>query len=289
MYLELSTPDKKTLKLNPYQNDSGIFNKKIASFTSGNYMLRIIAKGMTFERQKTFVFNIASAKEAKEEIKFEESIKETEKQKDAEDHTQPEAGEDRTDEVSWTSIIVRFIILNLVICIAGFVYFKRKEIKNLNIRKLSECRNLLRLINISKITALLERKKESGHPEEQSIEAAPEEAPRLKKINEETPEIHEAQQTEAEPQKEVTQAESPEHQNERQNEISLDDIEPEQGATQEKAPENQDEHQNEISLDDTESEQEVTAGDNPEEKKGELSPDNAEQQKDMKEGQPGSA
>ncbi|NOZ68486.1 MAG: VWA domain-containing protein [Deferribacteres bacterium] len=135
-YIELTTPDGNTMKLKPFNRGNGVFQRRIASFNEGDYMLRIVAKGMTFERQKVFVFNVPGPKEALDEpppavTSGEDMQEEPDK---AAVEMQPEDGitkERETEEVSWKTVIARFLIINIVLCIAGVVYFKRRDLKGL--------------------------------------------------------------------------------------------------------------------------------------------------------------
>ncbi len=146
-YIELSLPDGNTMKLKPFNKGKGIFQRRIASFNEGDYKLRIVAKGMTFERQKLFVFNVPGPKESPDDLpvvtsaekKAEEIDKTTEK-------LQPKDGVTKDEqEVSWKTLIVQFLIINIMLCIMGVIYLKRRNLKNLlNLNSLSRVKNFIR-------------------------------------------------------------------------------------------------------------------------------------------------
>jgi hypothetical protein len=288
LYIEMSTPDGKTLKLKPHTNGNGIFNKKIASFTAGNYKLKIIAKGMTFERQKTFVFNVASAKEAKEEIKFKETEKKIREAMRSEDNKHHEDDEhqavkevNETDDTSWVSFFVRFFIFNLIIGICCFLYFRRKNLKNINLKD---------MLSPGKLLSLIKRKKTEEDPEEQESGAAPEQVePQQEETEDKTQESQveleikaEPEQAEAEqeePQQETAEEAVQESQEEQEMEIALDEIESGEETAEEAVQEGQEEQKMEIALDEIESGEETAeeaAQENQEEQKNEIALDEIE-------------
>jgi len=124
IYLEMTGPDGNSSKLEAFSKGDGIFERSIAPFTPGNYKLRIIAHGNTFEREKAFVFNIADAKESKEDILLK---REREKKAKEKNNHIPVEGK-ITSSISWKKTIIQFVLINLVIGIIVFAYFKRKRI-----------------------------------------------------------------------------------------------------------------------------------------------------------------
>jgi hypothetical protein len=130
-YIELTGPDGKTSRLEPFLKEPGIFERKIAPFTPGNYTMNIVAKGKTFEREKTFVFSSATVEESKEDIK--------EQKVEAEKAVQPEVKDEEPpapEEISWTAIALKFIAINLILGIGVFVYLKRSTLKKGKLGKL---------------------------------------------------------------------------------------------------------------------------------------------------------
>ena len=134
-YIELTLPDGKTMKLKAFNRGNGMFQRRIASFSEGDYRLRIVAKGMTFERQKLFVFNVPGPKEAADELP--PAVRSGEKKAEETDkppaEMQPEKnGETEKEEyVSWKTLIVRFLIINIVLCLAGLIYYRRRDLRSL--------------------------------------------------------------------------------------------------------------------------------------------------------------
>lgn len=126
IYLEMTGPDGNTSKLKPFSKGEGIFIRSVAPFTPGNYKLRIVAQGNTFEREKVFVFNVADAKESKADILAKQ---EKEKKVNVQDVEKHEG--DNADKLSWPKIIIQFISVNLVLGLIVLAYFKRDLIKGL--------------------------------------------------------------------------------------------------------------------------------------------------------------
>ena len=130
-YIELTGPDGKTSRLEPFLKEAGIFERKIAPFTPGNYTMNIVAKSMTFERKKTFIFNSATVEESKEDLK--EQKAEAEKAPVSE---QLEAKPTEDSDISWGAIAFKFIVINLILGIGVLAYLKRDTLKKGKIGKL---------------------------------------------------------------------------------------------------------------------------------------------------------
>jgi hypothetical protein len=131
VYIEMTGPDGKTNQLKPFNKGKGIFYRKVAPFSAGNYKMKIIAKSMTFEREKSFVFNVANVEESKEDIK--EMLAEREKEEAVEEEPaeeEPDKGEE-SDEILWGMTVFQFICINLIIGLAIFIYIKRTYFKNI--------------------------------------------------------------------------------------------------------------------------------------------------------------
>ena len=184
LYIELTNPDGKTLKLKPFDKGEGIFYRRIAPFSPGNYKLRIVADGKTFQREKSFVFNVATAKESQEEVETERSDKKVEEpleQKTAEGEKveEEQKADEKIDKVSWGVVMVKFLSINLALGIIAFIYIKRK--------RLMEIRGAKGLFNLSRIRGLITRKKEEAREDQaQETEVREETAEQVKpKENEE--------------------------------------------------------------------------------------------------------
>lgn len=128
--IELTAPDANVLKLQPFYEANGIYTRKIAPFTPGNFRITIAARGMTFERQKSFVFNVANVSESREDIKEQKAAEET-MHSEAQDADQTANG----DTVSWGKVALQFISINLILGAFVFIYLKRSRIPDLRFLK----------------------------------------------------------------------------------------------------------------------------------------------------------
>jgi hypothetical protein len=128
IYLELNNPDGNKLILKPLNSGDGIFQKSITLFKDGNYKLRVVAKGKTYEREKAFLFNVANLQESKEDLKAAREAK-----KDEQSEPQKDSRDEEQVPVNWAKIILHFIIINLVIGFIVVIYMKRKSIKDLKL------------------------------------------------------------------------------------------------------------------------------------------------------------
>lgn len=131
IYIELTGPDGKTSKLNPFSKGDGTFLRKIAPFNPGDYEFRIVAKGKTFERTKSFVFNVADARESMEDVTAKRENKKASEETDEEPVEQKITEENKTDEISWTKVIMQFIAINIALGIMILSYMNRNRIKML--------------------------------------------------------------------------------------------------------------------------------------------------------------
>ena len=125
--IELTNPDGNTTEIKPFLSTNGYYERRIAPFTPGNYRMRIIARGKTFEREKNYIFNVATVEESKQDLK--EMMEESQKQ----EHPQEPEEEDK---ISWGWIILEFIAINLIIGAAVIFYLKKKSLLNLKNLKL---------------------------------------------------------------------------------------------------------------------------------------------------------
>jgi len=148
--LEISKPDGEMIRLQPFNKEDGMFEKSIELFKAGNYKLKIIADGKTFQREKTFAFKVSDVKESQEDIKLRKSLKKPEVQIPLKNNTE--------DEVHWGKVIAQFMIINMVVGIIVLGYLKRRSIK-----KISDIKNLLKLSAIKGLVK--KRNKEQGQGE----------------------------------------------------------------------------------------------------------------------------
>jgi hypothetical protein len=130
--LELSKPDGETIRLEPFDKGEGIFERKIELYTAGNYKLRLVADGKTFQREKTFAFKVSDAKESREDIKSRQALAKPGGQAPPKDNT--------AHGVNWRKVIAQFVIINLFFGISALVYLKRNSLKNI-----SDIKKLLKL------------------------------------------------------------------------------------------------------------------------------------------------
>jgi hypothetical protein len=156
IYIELNNPDGNISNLKPLNSGDGIFHKTITPFKDGNYRLRVVAKGKTYEREKAFLFNVANLKESKEDLKAAREARNAEKAEDQE-HSE----EEEHEPVNWAKIIFQFISLNLIIGILVVAYMKRQSIKDFKL--------IGKLFKRSKDTKPLQAK--TKEPEESHTEA----------------------------------------------------------------------------------------------------------------------
>lgn len=126
IYIEIKDPDGDTTRIKPFYVGEGIFMRKVTPFTPGNYKMKMVAKGMTFEREKSFVFKIANVKESKEDLKAMNS-----EEKPGQSQRQQIEGNDEKNSISWLKVIVQLILANLFLGLMALLYFKRKNLKNI--------------------------------------------------------------------------------------------------------------------------------------------------------------
>ena len=244
IYIELAGPDGKTLKLKPFDKGEGILYRRIAPFSPGNYKVRIVADGKTFQREKSFVFNVATAKESREEIEAERSGKKVEEsleQKPAEEEKVEEErkADEKIDEVSWGRVIARFLSINLALGIIVLIYIKRKS--------LMEMRGAKWRFNFSRIKGLITRKKEEGleeHKQEdqaQEQEGKEETGEQVKQKENEEPKQEIAPEEEKDQQVEEEKEEHEKQEQETAPEEKEDREEPEEQQIEQKETEEQDE------------------------------------------------
>ncbi len=158
IYLELNNPDGNRSKLKPLNSGDGIFQKSITLFKDGNYKLRVVAKGKTYEREKAFLFNVANLQESKEDLKAAR-----EAWKDEQSEAQENAVEEEQDPVNWARIIMHFIIINLVIGFIVIAYMKRQSIKDLKL--------IVKFFNRSKDTSTSQAKEKETEDNDTEIES----------------------------------------------------------------------------------------------------------------------
>ncbi len=124
--IELNNPDGNISNLKPLNKGDGIFHKTITPFKDGNYRLRVVAKGQTYEREKAFLFNVANLQESKEDVKAARKARLAE-QEDA------VVSEEQEDPINWTKIIIQFVLTNIFIWIMVVLYIKRQSIKDIKL------------------------------------------------------------------------------------------------------------------------------------------------------------
>ncbi len=140
---EVTKPDGKTLKLLPFAKDkragseniAGVFTHLFDPKKRGAYQVKITAQASTFKKVKTFSFMVTvPEKHAKNEndtkTNSPESVKlaatpsiknKASSEKHHDESNQPE-------EIHWAGEIKKFLLINFTLFIAGFGYFKRRDI-----------------------------------------------------------------------------------------------------------------------------------------------------------------
>lgn len=140
---EITKPDGKTLKLIPFAKEKGAGSENIAGvFTHlfdpkkrGTYQVKITAQASTFKKAKTFSFKVTVPKKhAKNENDTETNSPESVKlaatpsirNKASSEKHHDES--DQPEEIHWAGEIMKFLLINFTLFIAGFGYFKRSAI-----------------------------------------------------------------------------------------------------------------------------------------------------------------
>jgi len=139
IYYELSRPDGKTIRLQPFDKGDGVFTKKIELYAAGNYKLRLVADGKSFQREKAFTFKVADVKESKEDLKMRQALKKHESPA-----AQNPSGDAGAAPFSWKKVILRFASINIILGVAAFIFFRRIYLKNFIMSKLSFIMSKLR-------------------------------------------------------------------------------------------------------------------------------------------------
>ena len=126
--IELTSPNGNLQKLKPFHKDGGVYVRRIAPFTPGNYQMKIVVDGKTFAREKVFVFNVADTKESKEDIKH--ASEKAKKNKEAE--ARKKASEQEPDiEIEWSDILKQFLIINAGLGVIILLIMNRKRLVTL--------------------------------------------------------------------------------------------------------------------------------------------------------------
>ncbi len=240
LIMELTDPAGRTTKLKPFNKGDGTYVRSIAPFSPGNYKLKVIARGMTFERVKDFVFNVADIQESKEDVKHERVKKKKQeellkKEQEAlaakeQEALTAEPQEEIDEEILWVKIAIYFVAINLILGLGILVFFKIRKSRKFKPLKLknkddTEEQETEKVQDEKEVPAVAEQKPEEEAPpveaaepakqeqvEETTAEAAPEEAVSAQPSEEQT--------SEKEP--EVQTPEEPHDANDQ--EIALDDI-----------------------------------------------------------------
>jgi hypothetical protein len=114
-YIEVLPPTGEVLKKPLDRKEDGIFTTKLVPDNVGHHRIRIVAKGATFQRERTFTFSILEPPEGKKDHLASEG-----------EYVRPH---EVPEEVSWGTVVVKFFLINLVCGVAGFTYLKRRYAK----------------------------------------------------------------------------------------------------------------------------------------------------------------
>jgi len=155
--IELSNPDGKTIRLQPFNKKDGYFERRIELYKAGNYTLKFVADGKTFQREKTFAFKVSTVKESQEDIKLRKLLKKPEVETPPKSNT--EVG------VHWGKVIAQFTIINLVLGLIVLGYLKRKRIK-----KISDVKNIIKISVIRDLFKKKNREEEQGEVNEVPVQ-----------------------------------------------------------------------------------------------------------------------
>lgn len=133
--------------------EDGIYTEVVKMDEEGDFLLRIVARGKTFERkiEKLFTVRKRHTTETEKDTRAGETVSHKElSKKPPEDSNTPEGL--REDGISWKWVIIKFIITNMVIFgIAGGILFIKKK-RDLSITTLYS--------RISILQSLLKRRKD---------------------------------------------------------------------------------------------------------------------------------
>jgi len=162
VYVELTGPDGNTAKLEAFHKGDGIFQRTFAPFTAGTHKMKLVAEGMTFERAKSFAFNVANLEDSKKDLQ--EQREEKKRQMDAGAGVDHE-GEKDGGEVSFIKLFLEFIVMNIIIGIIVLGYFKREKVRNFITRI-----NIKGLVhNLKGLTKFIKRKRSGNEESEEQV------------------------------------------------------------------------------------------------------------------------
>lgn len=120
---EVITPDGKSLSpsfLSKEDTDkAGIFSGQLLLKKPGDYKLRIVAKGITFDRQRTLHVHVAETKPGKGDKIAED------------DKTEVEHVTDKAGSISTKKVITRFVAINIILFSLVAIYIRRGKLKAL--------------------------------------------------------------------------------------------------------------------------------------------------------------
>lgn len=135
--MELTGPDGRAVNLKPFKRGDGTYLRRIAPFEPGNYKLRIVASGKTFEREKDFLFNVAGVEESKEDVRHErEKKKKAEAQLQQKPPVEEKNREETVEEISWKKIVLQFLVINIILGTGIFAYVKVKKSRQFRLLKM---------------------------------------------------------------------------------------------------------------------------------------------------------
>lgn len=123
IFFEVVTPDGKSLSSSFLSREdidkAGIFNGQLLLKKPGDYKLRIVAKGITFNRQKTLHVHVAETKPGEGDKTAKD------------DKTKVEHVTDKAGSVSIKKVITRFVVINIILFSLVAIYVTRGKIKAL--------------------------------------------------------------------------------------------------------------------------------------------------------------
>lgn len=128
-YIEVLPPAGEVLKKPLNRDENGIFTTKLIPDKIGHHRVRIVAKGATFERERSFTFSVLEPSEGKKDHGHLAEEEEGDREKENGKRKEEVSSHEVTEEVSWGSALVKFFLINLILGIAGLICLKKKCMK----------------------------------------------------------------------------------------------------------------------------------------------------------------
>ncbi len=128
-YAEIIQPDRNLIKLSLFDegedmdknSGDGIYTNLYAPPVKGRYKIRIVTKGLTFEREITREFNVLNLEKIEEPDRREHQSKR--KMVSENQTTDSPQRDDEVVEFSVTDILINFALINILFIVFGYAYY----------------------------------------------------------------------------------------------------------------------------------------------------------------------